>query len=64
LDQLPLCADWIAVRELSAEKSGMFSSSTAGGGVTGGGVTGGGVPDTVTLVDALLLPPSPVQVRE
>jgi hypothetical protein len=34
----------------------MFSRSTTGG--------GGGVPETVTVVDALALPPDPVQVRE
>jgi hypothetical protein len=37
----------------------MFSGST-----TGGGGGGGGVPDTVTVVEALALPPEPVQVRE
>jgi hypothetical protein len=37
----------------------MFSGST-----TGGGGTGGEEPDTVTVVDALALPPDPVQLRE
>ena len=31
---------------------------------TGGGGGGGGVPDTVTVADALALPPEPVQIRE
>jgi hypothetical protein len=58
-DHRPLCADWITACTLSDEKSGMFSGSTTGGG--GGGT---GVPDTVTVVDALALPPEPEQVRE
>jgi len=37
---------------------GFAASDTVG---TGGG---GGVPDTVTVADALALPPEPVQVRE
>ena len=44
---------------LSDEKSGMFSGST-----TGGGGGGGGGPDTVTVGEALALPPDPVQVSE
>jgi hypothetical protein len=34
----------------------MFSGNVPGG--------GGGVPDTVTVVEALALPPDPVQLRE
>ena len=41
-----------------ATELGFAESDTVG---TGGG---GGVPDTVTLADALALPPAPVQVRE
>jgi hypothetical protein len=52
LDQLPLCTDWTPGRELSAEKSGMFSGSVPV------------VPGTVTVVEAPALPPEPVQVRE
>ena len=41
-----------------ATEVGFAASDTVG---TGGG---GGVPDTVTIAEALALPPEPVQVRE
>jgi hypothetical protein len=41
-----------------ATEAGFAHSDTAGSG------GGGGAPDTVTVVDALVLPPEPVQVRE
>lgn len=52
LDQLPLCTDCTDGREVSVEKSGMLSGSTPE------------VPDTVTVVEALELPPEPLQVSE
>jgi len=57
--EVAFVADQMSVEDPPlATDAGFADSDTVG---TGGG---GGVPDTVTVADALALPPEPVQVRE
>ena len=59
VQELALVDDQVSVEDAPlATEAGFAESVTVG---TGGG---GGVPDTVTVADALELPPVPVQVRE
>ena len=57
--EVALVDDQVSVEDAPlATDVGFAASDTVG---TGGG---GGMPDTITVVEALALPPEPVQVRE
>jgi len=59
VQEVALVADQLSVEDPPlATDVGFAASDTAG---TGGG---GGMPDTITVVEVLALPPGPVQLRE